>query len=110
MEHTPGPWHAREAYLDGVFVVASADSTIAIILQGRHYAGPPANDAAANANLIAASPEMLRSLVAVVAMLEHVAAGPASKLWRDSLMRREAMDAIAKARGSDMRNSRSGDL
>lgn len=96
MKHTPGPWKlcARGDYSDfdgdSAVITGAGDSVrIAVV----HHAGTAEDQA--NANLIAAAPELLASLKAVMSFWIGVEAGdemPAEIF--DA-----ATDAIAKAEG-----------
>ena len=93
MKHTVGPWeaHARDyhSHHNGHFALISAGLSIAIV----YHAGTEEDQA--NANLIAAAPELLASLKAVMSFWIGVEAGdemPAEIF--DA-----ATDAIAKAEG-----------
>lgn len=82
-KHTPAPW-----YIDETFgLIMWQDKEVAAIHAGRN------GDAAANAQLIAAAPELLEALYVAEAELEQsIAAG-------SEIVLRCVRDAIAKATG-----------
>lgn len=112
-KHTPGPWKIRATgkSLAPIEIVAATEAGmpsdgIAFVSQ----AGFHAKDTNANAILIAAAPELLKSLIVTLAdlmrrtcqgwdsdldVMQNLKAAP--HWFRDS--NREAFEAIAKARG-----------
>jgi hypothetical protein len=88
---SPGPWKAD------CFLVTSQDGKPVCHTGGTRYLGvtPQPNEAEANAQLIAAAPELLASAKAVLAQYGPPADydEPVAQLWRD------LQAAIAKAEG-----------
>lgn len=80
-KHTPGPWDApRGGYAvygpNGVFVAQSLCCTGADTISGEdareaNEAGPPDEEAAANARLMSMSPEMYDAIVAMLPILRQ---------------------------------------
>lgn len=66
-KHTPGPWSAAPVLSFGEFEIAGANKEEVALIYG--YSGgdePGANPSEANARLIAAAPELLEALKAVL--------------------------------------------
>lgn len=61
-KHTPGPWHVRTEFLESIGVTVSRVHTTA---DGETLASVYRNNNAADAQLIAAAPDMLAALIAV---------------------------------------------
>jgi len=100
--HTPGPWKLITQVLSAppepdCYIVVDAAEHYATICKIKSPCSALAPQAAANARLITAAPELLDSLKLVLADLEHYAAthgpGPDVRLAA-------ARAAIAKAEGS----------
>jgi hypothetical protein len=92
MKHTAGPWRIETAELMGKkFIDSDNFGTICQFIYD-----PPgtliAEEAAANARLIAASPDLLEALKG---LFEHCAV--VHKHWGDNGNQQEASDAIRKA-------------
>ena len=86
--HTPAPWRVdRGSMLDGVNVITPRHEWICYL----GMASRP--DVVADANLIAAAPELLEALEWVMRSL------PSSRDWFDPVCERFCSDAIAKAKG-----------
>jgi hypothetical protein len=92
MKHTPGPWRINTAIRAGEFDVKDANSSggHAPIAKVRGDKRRTANQALANARLIAAAPDLLEALKDMLPELESI--GPLEKFER-------ARAAIAKATG-----------
>lgn len=96
-EHTPGPWNSASLDQDSdhieVFAGISDGDQVAVVkgyglATGKHY------EAIANARLIAAAPDLLAALDALIAAIyEGKYVDPYSDVYRD------ALNAIAKATG-----------
>lgn len=91
-KHTPGPWIARQ-FISGHWEVCEDDTS-------NRIAGVDGRDDGANARLIAAAPELLSTLKAVLTLCESrgKAFGHASRSQTES----EAWALIAKAEGSEV--------
>ncbi|MBU3625693.1 hypothetical protein ICN48_05520 [Polynucleobacter sp. JS-Safj-400b-B2] len=89
-KHTAGPWRYIEG-IRGEFVVLSGthpDLSIGVaVTMGEE----------ANANLIAAAPELLESLTALVTLFAPLAGDSTQTLWIDN-----ARAAITKAKGEQV--------
>lgn len=96
-KHTPGPWNSASLDQDSdhieVFAGISDGDQVAVVkgyglATGKHY------EAIANARLIAAAPDLLAALDALIAAIyEGKYVDPYSYVYRD------ALNAIAKATG-----------
>jgi len=66
-KHTPGPWHADVDDLDpsGFIITSQQRPYVATVHAGKH------NTCEANARLIAAVPELLEALIALLPHVEH---------------------------------------
>lgn len=64
-KHTPGPWSVYEAVNAQAEIVSSTDNDFSVRVEGR-----TTDDAEANAQLIAAAPELLEAAVTVADKLE----------------------------------------
>jgi len=81
MAHTPGPWN-----IDGIFIAGPNDETIAEIVD----APDDRDDHSPNAHLIAAAPDLLAAIKALLA----------ASMYRDHPAESDmAIAAIAKAEG-----------
>ena len=98
-QHTPGPWKTRQAD-NGVFVLHDAD--------GRHFANlrmvrdMPPEEAAANADVVAAAPELLAALHAIIGDAAAAITRPGQPNGADPALSgiyETARAAIAKAEG-----------
>jgi hypothetical protein len=99
--HTPGPWEAREYGLTPILktaahgvIVGKGDGIIAFV---------PGNDKAeceARARLIAAAPELLEALEALVR--HDIAADQREGLPYHCIELQDAQDIIAEARGEQL--------
>lgn len=90
-KHTPGPWRWEQSYSNGVpgcLELMAGDRTWLATLVGSTQLGLSSR---ANANLMAAAPDLLSALIAYVEREEQAA--PASS----SPLRERARDAIKKA-------------
>ena len=65
-QHTPGPWTAP----GGIYVFTESVDT-RYVAQAMHAEGMTEEDVAANARLIAAAPDLLEALQALVAQVER---------------------------------------
>lgn len=92
--HTPGPWYTspQQGYVryEGVHGPN---------ICGMDAFGGPAEEAFANARLIAAAPEMLEALEAIVAEADQSNGGKGARLPIVIYMKELAEAAITKARG-----------
>ena len=88
-KHTPEPWEVR-----GLYICASTDTYIAKMLHGDNL-NPPDQETYGNANLIAAAPDMLAALKALLSdgRVTHAAAN-----WNPDGLRL-CREAIAAAEG-----------
>ena len=93
-KHTPGPWHALPART-GFYVQSENDIIVDTADQNARY-GTIDNEA--NANLIAAAPELLVALEAVE-IAATMGFASAEILRHDSAIRKGIRAAIAKAKG-----------
>ena len=90
-EHTPGPWKI----LDELYVTTSRPDDDMGLYVGQAY-GPSTPEAAANARMIAAAPDMLEALE----NLEHQLQAEFGFCLRNSNNAvQQARNAIAKAKG-----------
>ncbi len=66
--HTPSPWKTRRANpIGNITITASNGCEVAFATtEAWGYGGPPLNETKANARLIAAAPELLASLQAII--------------------------------------------
>ena len=104
MSHTPWPWTEHEGFIIGRF---NSDNEIHDICDP--YCAPPDADIIcemdANAQLIAAAPEMLKCLQAIVARIQGVYDNPALIEWgglhhnSDQDILKHAKKLITKATG-----------
>ena len=87
MGHTPGPWYANQDCIEIDGPEGPRDVTLAVVLQ--------ADNAAADARLIAAAPELLAALKRLLPLWEE------SIGWEEDYMDMadDARAAIAKAEG-----------
>jgi hypothetical protein len=97
---TPGPWFVFDgAHLDngpGAFCIGDApESAMANILCSRHQWPEKEHEMRANARLIAAAPELLQALQAIVALDD----GDSPDLWHFDAEFKAGIEAIAKATG-----------
>lgn len=93
--HTPGPWHVGQ-FDEQLFVSDSTRNFDVCIIQPQH--ANPSSDARANARLIAAAPDLLEALEALVPHVLHYAAmnNAHPSAHKDAA---SARAAIAKAKG-----------
>lgn len=93
-QHTPGPWHAN-----GTQIIGKHGRRNQYIADCLRDVG--AEQATANAHLIAAAPEMLAALRGLINFPDTVAHtfenDGSGRLWREAV--RDAEDAIARATG-----------
>ena len=68
-KHTPGPWRVGQTLAGGPSIESKHDKRLAVALVGMHRDGP---EAYANALLIAAAPDLLKALKALVALHNKV--------------------------------------
>ena len=83
---TPGPWHVN--YSDFSQVKAANGAIVAACNRLSHLV-----NLQANANLIAAAPELYEALRSIINDL------PSNRDWLDPTIERVAKDALKKARG-----------
>jgi len=97
--HTPGPWTARPSFsMDWDFAIETADVDIAHVLRlARHDEPRELAVGLANANVIAAAPELLAALKTLRFILEALDLDPAAEDYTSILERADL--AIAKAEG-----------
>ncbi|MCA3573103.1 MAG: hypothetical protein IOC86_04250 [Aestuariivirga sp.] len=96
-QHTPGPWTAQPDLFDGYFYIEAAGGTVVIADVYPWQAGDMdgAGEAAANARLIEAAPELLEACETLATLLDTddwIATG--------RLAVKQARAAIAKVRGT----------
>ena len=102
IQHTPGPWHTDKA---SPFTVKRTDTFLFQDAIAHVNHRPPVGGGIANARLIAAAPDLLEALQAIVATLDQPVQhtdtpGSAAILRTDSRIAREtAKRAIAKVTG-----------
>lgn len=94
-QHTPGPWQAIEGATTGRLVIAPEQPKVR-----RNVAAVGGRNRDANADLIAAAPDLLKSAEVVLAGLNAriEQADPSSVPLFSGIV--ELSDAIAKARGA----------
>lgn len=90
--HTPGPWVPNPLMLDQICTYGGKPTVVAYA-----YRDMPADIVIANANLIAAAPELLDALIAITNQLERIGD---TREHKDGAFIRDARAAIAKATGS----------
>lgn len=88
--HTRGPW--RIGGDDGSIWVRPLRGNVICDLIARDTCNPATEEDMANANLIAAAPELLEALKRIVEDL------PAKRDWLDPAVERAAKEAIRKAK------------
>lgn len=95
-KHTPGPWFANGEFIG---TIESDSQTVAYVSSHRNRKLRPLDEEAANARLIAAGPELLEALRALVdrdfTYFDGAVIGAATKITRDEVLAARA--AIAKA-------------
>lgn len=95
---TPGPWHILPSAFDtGQLNIGTPQRTACCVFYDR----PEPNDheiAQANARLIAAAPELVEALLA---MVQHYGGGPVSTVAEGLAAHRKARAALAKVDGKD---------
>ena len=95
MGHTPGPWYANQDCIEIYGPEGPRDVTLAVVLQ--------ADNAAADARLIAAAPELLAVCQAMAGDLQALLDGDDFSGMSDAemlgVMLRSLNEAIAKAEG-----------
>lgn len=100
--HTPGPWMVLDTRYKGVecITIAPRHTPQALCRVRNDVTGMPLNDEdVANANLIAAAPELLAACIAALVNDEvQEAFGPSNRNMDDEL-REKLKAAIAKAKG-----------
>jgi hypothetical protein len=98
-KYTPGPWHQCDAHGPVEYGTCAMDSNGTMVASCTGYFGR--DGAIANTRLIAAAPELLEALLAVVGECS----GPQRPYSSDSYLPEQfiavARAAIAKATGSD---------
>ena len=94
-KHTPGPWEAKRL-LDGALVVTMpfTDGQPGWVGAEIHATDANPTESVSNARLIAAAPELLEALEAILKECP-VGSAPLSASW----IRKLILPAIAKARG-----------
>ena len=99
-EHTPGPWEASEGVPSDIWHVDMPDRQFSItVSRGGDDWDMTVEEVQANARLIAAAPDMLAALEALVKWGERpVSNHPAAKHYCDSGVWNAAIDAIEKAK------------
>lgn len=65
-DHTPGPWHAHPAIRAGEFVVTAESGGFAPLARVKGDKRSTLNSAHANARLMAAAPDLLDALLAML--------------------------------------------
>ena len=88
-EHTPGPWHIMEGT---DWVIVSPEVSVAAVYTPRGVR----EVRQANANLIAAAPDLLEALETAAYVLEHYLDYTQNDM---AVMAEDARAALAKARG-----------
>jgi len=91
MEQTQAEWREEIDNAGDVWVVGPGDH--------RYFIGnleETCKICHEHARLFVGAPGLHRSLLTLVDMLEHIETGLLSELWQGSLMRKEAMDALAR--------------
>lgn len=91
-KHTPGPWVPNPMMLDQICTYGGEPTVVAYA-----YRDMPADIVIANANLIAAAPELLDALIAITNQLERIGD---TREHKDGAFIRDARAAINKATGS----------
>lgn len=91
-QHTPGPWEVKE--LDDIFIRSEANRGICKIVDNGQYL--PWAESQANAKLIAASPELLKTLETILEFCDV----PINQEW----LRSQCKSAIAKATGINQKS------
>jgi len=98
-QHTPGPWLLNTQYAD-IEVRGPADSGVLIATMAPWGdAADAPSPQAANARLIAAAPELLKTLVGLLDSMAEIRSGD-FVIARDSVWLDAAESVIAKATGS----------
>ena len=98
MAHTPGPWYA-----EGSDIVSAENVTVGVAIAGMTDEGYIAHaEVQANANLMAASPEMLAALRIAEDALDYAQAQVDSERDRKRLLhwRTQVQNAISLAEGT----------
>lgn len=97
-KHTPGPWSKAETRTEG-FVITSRNELIVHSVDEYGHYGPIKNSA--NANLIAAAPDLLEACIQSRAILITILAEITDKIARSVITARiEMLSAtIARAKG-----------
>lgn len=98
MKHTPGPWKIGEQYLGcrDIFAPAPGDEPTIEICSTSGL--PEEEDDIANANLIAAAPDLLNTLEWTLEQLNTLTTDAYSK-GDDRMIRNRLQETIDKARG-----------
>ena len=97
-KHTPGPWTVVEDPEDrGRYVVAGPDQVGIVMTPAGKHRNEPLRSFLADARLIAAAPDLLQALKAVVGRDNPPAGEPGHVYFSDAL--KMAAQAIAKAEG-----------
>lgn len=99
-KHTPGPWTAKwSKYTEGVFIVQAGPPSNRVLAQFDGDGDGPDAQSIADANLIAAAPELLEALQRLIPLIDvtisETCHAPGLKEAADT-----ARAAIAKAAGS----------
>lgn len=96
--HTPGPWKIDRGHASGFARGISAATRNIVNFNG--LASPTAEESQANANLIAAAPELLEALAEFVRIEDEDATGLLAECGSDVVLAIEkARAALSKARG-----------
>lgn len=96
--HTPGPWHSVQNYGMGEPIKLTNPTSIAMCGSGGAYVtslGCPPEEMAANARLIAAAPDLLAALEAILPMFDNDS--PLLTVYDAEI--KQARAAIDKAKG-----------
>lgn len=92
--HTPGPW---KSYGENICAKLASDTRTEIVATTCGFQSTQSN--IANAQLIAAAPELLAALENAANVLAGLATGDLKTIQRDSPALLQARKAIAKAKG-----------
>lgn len=105
-KHTPGPWDANTGYANPEFLPLMKNQRVRVIMSSNPDCDVaylqnlrPKEEEAANANLIAACPELLQACKAVLNDTGIKAMGIYQ--WQDAKVPAMLASAIAKAEGED---------
>ena len=96
-EHTPGPWE-RTCTAFGLLGVASVETWERIVMLTPHKDDPKYGESYANANLIAAAPDLLYALESLMVEINPPTPGSIGET-RINMVYSAAKAAVAKARG-----------